>query len=50
MSDPSQLEFRKPSRLARFTGVAGEVMLTIGALAATLLLSFAINPIFSKKS
>jgi sortase A len=37
MSDPSQLEFRKPSRLARFTGVAGEVMLTIGALMALFL-------------
>ena len=37
MSDPIQQEFSRRSRLARLTGVAGEVMLTVGALMALFL-------------
>lgn len=37
MSDPIQQEFNRRSRLARLTGVAGEVMLTVGALMALFL-------------
>jgi sortase A len=37
MSYPTRREFSRRSRLARFTGVAGEVMVTIGALMALFL-------------
>jgi len=37
MTFPTRREFSRRSRLARFTGIAGEVMLTIGALMALFL-------------
>lgn len=37
MTFPTRREFRRRSRLARFTGIAGEVMLTLGALMALFL-------------